>query len=176
MEIIPGKDTTAEYIERIVQLAPSWGKEPSLLKREIRGFIANRISYAMFREACHLVDSGICTVEDVDRSLRNDVGWWMPFAGPFRYMDIMGVEGYFRVMKDLLPDLCTNSDVPLLMRRVVESGGRGVLNGKGFYNYTDQEAKRWEDLFTKFNYKIRRLAAEYSDLASAPIDDAKAKE
>jgi 3-hydroxybutyryl-CoA dehydrogenase len=117
MEIIPGKDTTAEYIERIVQLAPSWGKEPSLLKREIRGFIANRISYAMFREACHLVDSGICTVEDVDRSLRNDVGWWMPFAGPFRYMDIMGVEGYFRVMKDLLPDLCTNSDVPLLMRR-----------------------------------------------------------
>jgi 3-hydroxybutyryl-CoA dehydrogenase len=58
----------------------------------------------------------------------------------------------------------------------VESGGRGVLNGKGFYNYTDQEAKRWEDRFTKFNYKIRRLAAGYSDLASAPIDDAKAKE
>lgn len=105
MEIIPGKDTAQECIDRVVRLAPFWGKEPSLLKREIRGFITNRISYAMFREACHLVDSGICTVEDVDRSLRNDVGWWMPFAGPFRYMDLMGVEGYFRVMQDLLPDL-----------------------------------------------------------------------
>jgi 3-hydroxybutyryl-CoA dehydrogenase len=176
MEIIPGKDTTAEYIERIVLLAPSWGKEPSLLKREIRGFISNRISYAMFREACHLVDSGICTVEDVDRSLRNDVGWWMPFAGPFRYMDLMGVEGYSRVMEDLLPDLCTDPKVPLLMRNVVESGGRGVSNGKGFYNYTDQEAKRREDLFTKFNYKIRRLVAEYSDLTSAPINDGKAND
>lgn len=175
MEVIPGKDTTAEYIERIVQLAPSWGKEPSLLKREIRGFIANRISYAMFREACHLVDSGICTVEDVDRSLRNDVGWWMPFVGPFRYMDLMGVEGYVRVMKELLPELSTSPAVPALMRKVVESGGRGISNGKGFYHYTELEAKRWEKLFTRFNYKIRRLAAEYSDLASAPIEEAKAR-
>ena len=167
MEIIPGKDTAAEYIQRVLCLAPSWGKEPAVLKREIRGFITNRISYAMFREACHLVDSGICTVEDVDRSLRNDVGWWMPFAGPFRYMDLMGVEAYGRVMKDLLPDLCTSPEVPSLMRSVVESGGRGVSNGKGFYSYTEQEAKRWQELYTEFNYKIRRLTAEYVDKTTA---------
>jgi len=166
MEIIPGDNTGAECIERIVHLAPSWGKEPSLLKREIRGFITNRISYAMFREACHLVDSGICTVEDVDCSLRNDVGWWIPFAGPFRYMDLMGVEGYFRVMKDLLPDLSTSPEVPPLMRRVVESGARGISNGRGFYSYTKQEAKRWEELFTRFNYDIRKLTAKYSGLVT----------
>jgi 3-hydroxybutyryl-CoA dehydrogenase len=175
MEIIPGKETGAEYIERIVHLAPSWGKEPSLLKREIRGFITNRISYAMFREACHLVDSGICTVEDVDRSLRNDVGWWMPFAGPFRYMDLMGVEGYFRVMKDLLPDLSTSPDVPPLIRNIVESGGRGISNGKGFYNYTESEAKRWEELYIRFNYEIRKLAVKYSDLTSESFDGAEGK-
>ncbi len=176
MEIIPGKETGSEYIERIVHLAPSWGKEPSLLKREVRGFIANRISYAMFREACHLVDSGVCTVEDVDRSLRNDVGWWSPFAGPFRYMDLMGVEGYLRVMKDLLPDLSTSPEVPQLMQKVVGSGARGVSNGKGFYTYTEQEAKRWEDLFTRFNYDIRKLVLKYSDMASAAIDEADVKE
>ena len=166
MEVIPGPATSLEYVEEVVRLAPAWGKEPSVLKREIRGFITNRISYAMFREACHLVDSGVCTVEDVDRSLRNDVGWWIPFAGPFRYMDLMGVEAYYRVMRDLLPDLWTSPEVPDLMRKVVESGGRGVSNGRGFYNYTDEEAKHWQEKFEEFNFKIRRLTGEYRDLHS----------
>jgi 3-hydroxybutyryl-CoA dehydrogenase len=47
----------------------------------------------------------------------------MPFAGPFRYMDLMGVEAYYRVMKDLLPELSTSPGIPGVMRRVVESGG-----------------------------------------------------
>ncbi|MGH9590637.1 MAG: 3-hydroxyacyl-CoA dehydrogenase family protein [Terracidiphilus sp.] len=162
MEIIPGKETSPECMARVADLALRWGKEPSKLRREIRGFITNRISYAMFREACHLVESGVCTVEDVDRSLRNDVGWWIPFAGPFRYMDLMGVEAYYRVMGELLPDLSTEKDVPRLMRDVVESGGRGIRNGRGFYRYTEEEAKAWEERFLEFNYRIRRLTQEFS--------------
>lgn len=164
MEIIPGKETASEFLNRVGELAPRWGKEPSTLRREIRGFITNRISYAMFREACHLVDAGVCSVEDVDRSLRNDVGWWLPFAGPFRYMDLMGVEGYYRVMRDLLPDLSSEPVVPKLMRDVVESGGRGIANGRGFYQYTPEEAKAWEEKFVEFNYKVRRLTEEYANV------------
>jgi 3-hydroxybutyryl-CoA dehydrogenase len=162
MEIIPGNATSQANLDRVAAMAPRWGKEPSTLRKEIRGFITNRISYAMFREACHLVDAGVCSVEDVDRSLRNDVGWWIPFVGPFRYMDLMGVEAYHRVMKDLLPDLSTQQEIPKLMRDVVESGGRGISNGRGFYNYTEEEAKAWESRFIEFNYKIRRLTAEFS--------------
>lgn len=168
MEIIPGQATAPEYMDRAAELALAWGKEPSRLRKEIRGFITNRISYAMFREACHLVDTGVCTVEDVDRSLRNDVGWWIPFAGPFRYMDLMGVEGYYRVMRDLLPDLASSPETPRLVREVVESGGRGIANGRGFYQYTPEEAKAWEEKFIEFNYKIRRLTAEYAEFFSVP--------
>lgn len=170
MEIIPGEVTAPEFVDRVVLLTPFWNKEASVLKRDIRGFITNRISYAMFREACHLVESGACTVEDVDRSLRNDVGWWIPFAGPFRYMDLMGVDAYYRVMRDLLSDLSTSSEVPPLMRRVIESGGRGISNGHGFYRYTGEEARRWQERFQDFNRKIRRLTAEYSDLHSPARD------
>ena len=74
----------------MISLAETWGKEPSLLKRDIRGFITNRIMYAMIREAFYLVENGYATVEDVDRSLRNDLGYWITFAGPFRFMDITG--------------------------------------------------------------------------------------
>lgn len=164
LEIVPGSATSRECIEHIVALALSWGKEPTVLRKEIRGFITNRISYAMFREACHLVDSGVCTVEDVDRAMRTDVGWWMPLAGPFRYMDLMGVEAYHRVMRDLLPDLSTDPGIPKLIRDVVDGGGRGIKNGRGFYSYSQDEAKRWEDRFREFNYKMRRLSAEFSDL------------
>ena len=160
MEIVPGEATSRECMEHIAALAAKWGKEPSMLRKEIRGFITNRISYAMFREACHLVDSGVCTVEDVDRALRNDVGWWMPFAGPFRYMDLMGVEAYYHVMRDLLPDLSADPNIPKLIRDVVEGGGRGIKNGHGFYRYSQDEAKSWEDRFVEFNYEMRRVTSE----------------
>ncbi len=161
MEVIAGEQTARRYANRVMTLAAAWGKEPSLLRRDVRGFITNRVSYAMFREACHLVDSGIATVEDVDRSLRNDVGWWITFAGPFRYMDLMGVQGYYRVMRDLLPELSSQTAIPEAIKKVVESGGRGISNGKGFYKYTPAQAKRWEELYIKFNYEIRRLAMKY---------------
>jgi 3-hydroxybutyryl-CoA dehydrogenase len=167
MEVIAGEKTARRYAKRVMALAEAWGKEPSLLRRDVRGFITNRVSYAMFREACHLVDSGIATVEDVDRSLRNDVGWWITFAGPFRYMDLMGVQGYYRVMRELLPELSADPEIPKAIRKVVESGGRGISNGRGFYRYRSAEAKRWEELFVKFNYDIRRLAMKYpSDIGS----------
>ena len=49
------------------------------------------------------------------------------------------------------------------MRDVVESGGCGIANGRGFYQYTPEEAKAWEEAFLDFNYKIRRLTGEYSE-------------
>jgi 3-hydroxybutyryl-CoA dehydrogenase len=168
LEIIPGNATSPDCVEHVATLAAAWGKEPSLLRKEVRGFIVNRISYAMYREACHLVDSGVCTVEDVDRALRNDVGWWMPFAGPFRYMDMMGVEAYYHVMHDLLPDLSTDPEIPRLMRNVVEGGGRGIRNGRGFYQYSPEEANVWEEQFLAFNYEMRRLAAKYAERLAKP--------
>jgi 3-hydroxybutyryl-CoA dehydrogenase len=50
------------------------------------------------------------------------------------------------------------------MRDVVESGGRGISNGRGFYQYTEEEARAWETRFIEFNYKIRQLTAEYADV------------
>jgi 3-hydroxyacyl-CoA dehydrogenase len=169
MEIICGKATSPASAQSAMRWARTWRKEPSLVRKDVRGFITNRISYAMFREACHLVESGVATIADVDRSLRNDVGYWITFAGPFRYMDLMGVPPYKKVMEDLLPDLDCSSKVPSLMRKVVASGGRGISNGRGFYRYTPAQAKRWEKLFLKFNYEIRELALKYpEDVADRP--------
>ena len=163
MEIICGDKTEIEYAEKIITLAKSWGKEPSLLKKDIRGFITNRVMYAMLREAFSLVEKGYATIEDVDRSLRNDMGWWMTFAGPFRFMDLTGIPAYLTVMDDLLPELDNTNVSPLLMQEIVASGAKGVSNAKGFYNYTEESAEKWEKLFIEFSYEIRKLAEKYPE-------------
>ncbi len=163
MEIICGGATSMANAKRAVRFACSWGKEPSLLRKDIRGFITNRIMYAMLREAFYLVENGYATVADVDRSLRNDLGYWITFAGPFRFMDLTGIPAYAAVMKDLLSDLNCSSEVPALMQEVIKSGARGVSNAKGFYRYTPAQAKRWEKLFIDFSHEIRRLAEKYPE-------------
>jgi 3-hydroxybutyryl-CoA dehydrogenase len=163
MEIICGNDTSLANAQQAMRFARNLGKEPSLLRKDIRGFITNRIMYAMLREAFYLVESGFATVADVDRSLRNDYGYWMTFAGPFRFMDLTGIPAYAAVMKDLLPDLSCGTEVPRLMKKVVRSGARGVSNAQGFYRYTPAQAKRWEKLFIEFSHEIRDLAGKYPE-------------
>ena len=163
MEIICGKETRPQCAEYAAVLSRRWGKEPSIVKRDIRGFITNRCFYALLREAFYLVEAGYATVADVDRSLRNDLGYWITLAGPFRFMDLTGIPAYQAVMKDLFPELNCAQEVPDLMRKVVKSGAKGVSNAKGFYRYTPEQARRWEKRFMKFSYEIRALAQKYPE-------------
>lgn len=164
MEVICGNQTDIQYAYKIISYVEGWGKEPSLLKKDIRGFIANRIMYAMLREAFSLVEKGYATVEDVDRSLRNDLGSWITFAGPFRFMDLTGIPAYLSVMKDLFKELDNDDKVPLIMEKLVSDGAKGVSNAHGFYPYTKESAEQWEKLFVAFSYDIRKLAEKYPQL------------
>jgi len=163
MEIICGKETDPALAEVAMRLAMSWGKEPTLVRRDIRGFLTNRVFYAMLREAFYLVEAGYATPADLDRSLRNDLGYWITFAGPFRMMDLMGLPAFEAVMRDLFPELNCAKRTPRLMQKLVKSGARGISNQKGFYRYTPVQAKRWERLFLDFSYDIRALAQRYPE-------------
>ncbi|WP_138478851.1 3-hydroxyacyl-CoA dehydrogenase family protein [Dyadobacter bucti] len=164
MEVICGRDSDIIYAQKIVALAESWGKEPSVLKKDIRGFITNRIMYAMLREAFNLVENGYATPEDVDRSLRNDLGYWITFAGPFRFMDLTGIPAYLTVMKDLFPDLDNTIKTPESMEKLVAAGAKGVSNAHGFYQYTTETAAEWEEKFIEFSFDIRKLAEKYEEI------------
>jgi len=161
LEVICGEKTDIRYAERIVALAEEWGKEPSLVKRDIRGFITNRLMYSMMREAIYLVENGYATIEDIDRACRNDMGYWITFAGLFRFMDLTGIPAYLTVMKDLFPELNNSTKAPHFIDELVTSGAKGVSNAHGFYSYTKESAEKWEKLFIKFTYEIRKLAEKY---------------
>jgi len=161
LEIICGEQSDVQLGEALYDLSHCWGKEPTLVRKDIRGFITNRLMYAMYREAFHLVENGYASIEDVDRACRNNAGYWMTLVGVFRWMDLTGVSAYHTVMKDLFPSLTNTTRVPKLIEDIVKDGGNGVSNTKGFYSYTAEEAKQWEETFMEFSYEIRKLAAKY---------------
>ena len=162
LEIIPGEKTSQTTTRAIRRFGLSCGKEPAVLKRDIRGFLSNRMMYALLREACHLVESGIADVETVDQSFRNDMGWWALLAGPFRWMDLTGIPAYAAVMDGLLSELSNHTETPKLMQQMVKRGALGIANQKGFYNYTKASAAQWERDWVQFTYDMRQLAEKYT--------------
>lgn len=161
LEVICGELSDIKKGEYLYELSNFWGKEATLVRKDIRGFIGNRLMYAMYREAFYLVENGYATVEDVDRACRNNTGYWMTLVGVFGWMDLTGVPAYHNVMKDLNPTLCNNTGMPKLIDDIVKAGGKGVSNGLGFYKYTPEESEMWEETFADFSYEIRKLALKY---------------
>ena len=161
LEIIRGEQTADAAFDATVELAYSLGKEPSLVQKDVRGFITNRLMYAMLREAFHLLETGVADVETIDRSFRNDWGWWSTIAGPFRFMDLTGIAAYAAVMRDLLPELSNQTTVPVTIQNLVDAGADGVNNGRGFYEYTEAESRHWQQTWTQFTWDIRELAEKH---------------
>jgi 3-hydroxybutyryl-CoA dehydrogenase len=172
LEVICGELSDVTKGEYLYELSHAWGKEPTLVRKDIRGFITNRLMYAMYREAFYLVENGYATVEDVDRACRNNAGYWMTLVGVFRWMDLTGVPAYHNVMKELFPTLNNSTEVPKLIDDIVKAGGRGVANAHGFYPYTPEEAQMWEETFRDFSYEIRELALRYpADVVKRKLDE-----
>lgn len=161
LEIIFGNQSDPDKGKYLYDISQGWGKEPTLVKKDIRGFITNRLMYALYREAFYLVENGYASVEDVDRACRNVPGYWMTLVGPFRWMDLTGIPAYHTVMKDLFPTLNNATTVPKLIEDIVKAGGKGVANAHGFHEYTLEEAKQWEETYKEFSYEIRKLALKY---------------
>ncbi|MEZ4902775.1 MAG: 3-hydroxyacyl-CoA dehydrogenase family protein [Spirosomataceae bacterium] len=172
LEVICGNQTDSSVAEMFYEIAHYWGKEPTLVRKDIRGFITNRLSYALYREAFDLVEKGYASIEDIDRACRNNQGFWMTLAGPFRWMDITGIPAYHKVLKELWPTLSNRTDVPPLIQEIVDRGGKGTANADGFYTYTPEEAKEWEKTFARFAFEIRELAMKYpADVVKKHLDN-----
>ncbi len=139
VEVIKGDETSPEVFERGVAFVQSLGKTPVRVRRDVPGFVMNRIFSAALREAVELVEKGIVSPEDVDVGMRLGYGW---NAGPFEIADNAGLDTVARVgrsIKNLGADhLAFTSD---LIERMVAEGRLGRKAGKGFYDYTP-EGKR----------------------------------
>jgi 3-hydroxybutyryl-CoA dehydrogenase len=151
-------------MERAANLACGCGLEPILVRCDVPGFIGNRIYYAILREAFHIIESGIATPADIDKTLRCSLAAWLPFAGLFGYLDLNGLQPYPAIMDEILPQLDTGTQAPQLLRDMVNEGATGVTAGRGFYQYTPAQAKKQQRKFDELRREMYLLMREYSGL------------
>lgn len=160
LEVVRGERTDDATVDAALSLAHAAGKDASLVRKDVEGFIVNRLGYAMYREAFWLLENGVADVATIDRAFVNALSVWANVAGPFRWMDLTGVPAYAAVMKRLFPQLSCSTDVPNAIREVVERGGVGIANGDGFYQYTPAEAERWERVLRENVWRVRAMQEE----------------
>jgi 3-hydroxybutyryl-CoA dehydrogenase len=160
LEIIYNNLNQEELVKKFYSIARQyWGKDPYIVKANYS--IRARMMSALIREAFYLVENGYVSFEDIDRACRNDAGYYLPFAGNFRYMDLMGTYIYGLVMKDMNPDLSKERHIPAFFTNIISSGGQGMENRKGFYAYEDSEVQKWNELSRIFSYQIQKIIAKY---------------
>jgi 3-hydroxybutyryl-CoA dehydrogenase len=152
LEIIRGEQTADAAFLTAAQLAKAIGKEPSMVEKDVPAFIVNRIGYAMYREALNVLEMGVADV-------------WATMCGPFRWMDLTGGPAlYGKAIEGVLPSLSNATELPKIMQDLRDADARGIANGRGFYEYTEEQARQWEELFRRHAWTVRDLMNQYFPL------------
>lgn len=137
VEIVRGPHTGQEALETARAFALRTGKAPIIIQKEIAGFVANRINAAVTREACLLLEKGVASVEDIDTACEKGLGYPM---GPFKLMDMTGLDVNYYVRRDRFSESGDPNDAPsfLVIDKVIK-GEYGRKTGKGWYDYSPEK-------------------------------------
>lgn len=122
VEIVGADETSAETIEQLTSWMEELGKVPVVVRRDVPGFVVNRLQYALLREAYALVDSGVCSFADVDRAVTYGLGARWAAIGPFETMDLAGLDVHAAVAANLWRELSNTTEPSPSIAKAQESG------------------------------------------------------
>lgn len=142
VEITTGDATSEATSALLVALAQRLGKQPVLVKRDVPGFIANRLQFALIREALHLVETGVAAAADIDAAVKHGLGLRWAFLGPFEIMDVGGLDVFQAIGEYLCQELSNTAEVSPVLAELVTAGNRGAKSGTGFYHYSAGTAQQ----------------------------------
>lgn len=147
VEVVLTEQTDGSMAQRLYDELDSLQFKPVMVRRDVPGFLANRMQAALGREAWSLIDRGIATPEDVDRAVRYGFGFRYVAAGPVLQKEISGLDVTAAAAKSLYPDLCNDDGPPQFLVDMVSRGECGMKTGKGFREWDeatiDAERKRY---------------------------------
>jgi 3-hydroxybutyryl-CoA dehydrogenase len=154
VEVIRSEHTRPGLPEQLAELMRSLGKVPVQVRKDIPGFLANRLQHALAREAYALIESGVATPEDIDVAVRFGFGFRYLAAGPCLQRDHAGLDVHAAAAATMYPTLATNATPSRVLTDRVARGELGMKTGRGFFEW-DEAAIRRE----KARYEAQLLAA-----------------
>jgi enoyl-CoA hydratase/3-hydroxyacyl-CoA dehydrogenase len=132
VEVIRGDETSEETIDSTVQLVKKLGKTPVVVRKDVRGFIVNRILGAVLNEAFWVVHRGEATKEEVDAAVKYKAGFPL---GAFELADMIGLDVIYEVSKVLEEAYGEAAKACPMVEQLVKEGNLGQKTGKGFYDW-----------------------------------------
>ena len=152
VEVVQTAHTAPEAIERTMGLMTSIGQLPVHVKRDVPGFIGNRLQFAMLREAWALWASGAASADAIDAVVRNSFGRRVAITGPLESADVGGLATMYHFGRSLMPDLDRAPEPAEAVARLVAEGANGLSTKRGVHDWTKRDgdkllAARMAELF-----------------------------
>jgi 3-hydroxybutyryl-CoA dehydrogenase len=164
VEIIPGKATAPEVVDAAMALVTEAGKVPALVA-DVAGFVANRLQFALYKEALAVVDEGLATPADVDKVVSSTFGFRLALFGPFAIGDMAGLDVYEASYRTLAEQYGERFQPPAALAGKVASGDLGLKTGGGFLGIDPAAAG---DLSSYRNSAYQALSALRAKLGTPP--------
>ena len=142
VEVVKSDATSDETAETVMAVLKAVGKEPVLCKKDVPGFIANRMQHALWREAISIVENGIADAETVDKAVRYSFGLRLPQLGPLTNSDMVGTELTYNIHNYILQFLEDSHTPSKLLTQMKEEGKMGFKSGEGFMKWTPEEVEQ----------------------------------
>jgi 3-hydroxybutyryl-CoA dehydrogenase len=141
VEVVEAERTDASAVERTIAILEAAGKRPVHVRRDVPGFVGNRLQHAMWREALSLIDAGVCDAETVDLVAREGFGSRLAVLGPVENADLVGLDMTEAIHTYLLPHLDRSTEPARGLRERVGRGELGARSGRGYLEWEEGRAE-----------------------------------
>jgi 3-hydroxybutyryl-CoA dehydrogenase len=139
VEVIATQWTSPQAIDFTMKLHADAGKKPAHVKKDVPGFIGNRLQHALWREAISLVERGICDAETVDTVIKAAFGRRLPVLGPLENADLIGTDLTLAIHQNVLADVESRPGPSPYLERLVADGKLGFKSGEGFRKWSPEQ-------------------------------------
>jgi len=161
VEVVGTEWSAPEAVAQTMKLLTDAGKTAVRVKRDVPGFIGNRMQHALWREAISMVERGICDAEDVDTVVKASFGARLPVLGPLENADLVGTDLTLAIHETVLSDLETSGAPSPYLRKLVAEGRLGFKSGQGFKSWTPESMAALRKKVTDY-LKAARAKAKQS--------------
>ena len=156
VEVIRTKYVSDETVQATYDLLKEAGKRPVIVKKDVPGFLANRMQHALFREALSIIENDIADPQDVDDAIKYGFGMRLGICAPVEAMDMGGLDLTYNIHKYLFPHLENSTEPSKLLTDNIAKGNLGFKTLKGLEEYTAEDVKRANEELTEGLIKVAR--------------------
>ena len=139
VEVIETQWTSRPALDFTMKLHAAAGKKPAHVKKDVPGFIGNRLQHALWREAVALVEHGICDAETVDTVIKSAFGRRLAVLGPLENADLVGTDLTLAIHRTVLPDIDSRPRPSPYLEKLVKDRKLGFKSGEGFRKWSPEQ-------------------------------------